>query len=65
MQWSSRCLLGWMSYVNTSADKAEILQGNKLDSVNSRTASMKLILRSHFMSKTTGAPEILQQECVL
>ena len=48
--------------MNASADKAEILQGHKLDNVNSRTASIKLILCSHFISKTTDAPEILQQE---
>lgn len=42
-----------------------MLQGHKPGSVNSRTASIKLILCSHFMSKTAGASEILQEVCVL
>lgn len=65
IQWSSHCLLGWMSYVNIGTDKTGFLQGNKLGSVNSRTASIKLILHSHFMSKTLGGPDIWQQQYVL
>lgn len=58
--------VGWMSYMNSSADRAEILQGRKLGRVNSRTASIKLILCSHFMSKTAGASEIFTASvCVL
>lgn len=52
-----------MSYLNISTDE-EILQGHKLDSVKSRTASIKVILSSLFISKITGAPKVLQQECV-
>lgn len=65
MQWSSHCLLGWMLCMNIGTGKTGFLQGNKLDSVNSRTASVKLSLHRHFMSKTIGGPDIWQQQYVL
>lgn len=65
IQWNSHCLLGWISQVSIGTDKTGFLQGNKLDSVNSRTTSIKLILHSHFLSKTIGGPDIWQQQYVL
>lgn len=42
-------LLGWISCVNSSNDKAEVLQGDELHSVNFVSVCVKSTSRSHFV----------------
>lgn len=64
--YSGAAIVCWAAcHVNIGTNKTGFLQGNKLDNVNSRTTSIKLILRSHFMSKTLGGPDTGQQQYVL
>lgn len=49
MQWSSHFLLGSISCVNTSNDKAEVLQGDELHKVIFISVCVKSTSRSHFV----------------